>query len=295
MPFDPNALLIDFAIVSLLLVVGQFIRAKVKFIQSLFLPASVIAGVIALILGPQFLDILPFSDSVSSYTNLLVAMLFATLFLGRTEFVSPKKVLSSVGDTFLNNMLAEFSQFGVALLFGLVVFGVLFPSLNDAFALLLPAGWAGGYGYATAIGGVLETYGFTDATTVGLTMATAGMFTGILGGLLMINIGTRMGVTNFVKKMSAVPQEMRTGLIAPENQKPMGMNTTNAGAIDPLAWHLALVLIATGIGYYANAYLKVLIPGVDVPLMCLSMLAGVVIQFIMRMAKMDHYVDKEGS
>ena len=60
MPFDPNALLIDFAIVSLLLVVGQFIRAKVKFIQSLFLPASVIAGVIALILGPQFLDILPF-------------------------------------------------------------------------------------------------------------------------------------------------------------------------------------------------------------------------------------------
>ena len=75
MPFDPNALLIDFAIVSLLLVVGQFIRAKVKFIQSLFLPASVIAGVIALILGPQFLDILPFSDSVSSYTNLLVAML----------------------------------------------------------------------------------------------------------------------------------------------------------------------------------------------------------------------------
>ena len=293
MPFDPNALLIDFAIVSLLLVVGQFIRAKVKFIQSLFLPASVIAGVIALILGPQFLDILPFSDSVSSYANLLVAMLFATLFLGRTEFVSPKKVLSSVGDTFLNNMLAEFSQFGVALLFGLVVFGVLFPSLNDAFALLLPAGWAGGYGYATAIGGVLETYGFTDATTVGLTMATAGMFTGILGGLLMINIGTRMGVTNFVKKMSAVPQEMRTGLIAPENQKPMGMNTTNAGAIDPLAWHLALVLIATGIGYYANAYLKVLIPGVDVPLMCLSMLAGVVIQFIMRMAKMDHYVDKE--
>lgn len=100
MPFDPNALLIDFAIVSLLLVVGQFIRAKVKFIQSLFLPASVIAGVIALILGPQFLDILPFSDSVSSYANLLVAMLFATLFLGRTEFVSPKKVLSSVGDTF---------------------------------------------------------------------------------------------------------------------------------------------------------------------------------------------------
>ena len=52
MPFDPNALLIDFAIVSLLLVVGQFIRAKVKFIQSLFLPASVVAGVIALILGP---------------------------------------------------------------------------------------------------------------------------------------------------------------------------------------------------------------------------------------------------
>lgn len=293
MTFGPYDLMVDFAIVSLLLVIGQFIRAKVKFVQNLFLPASVIAGAFALVLGPQFLNILPFSDSISSYPYLLVVVLFATLFLGRTELVSPKKIVAQVGDTFLNNMLAEFSQFGVALLFGLVVFGAFFPQIDKAFALMLPAGWAGGYGYATAIGGVLENYGFEDATTVGLTMATAGMFTGILGGLLMINIGTRVGATNFVKKMSAVPEEMRTGLIAPKEQKPMGLETTSASAVDPLAWHLALVLIATGAGYYANSYLKVLLPSIDVPMMCLSMLSGVVIQLILNACKMGDYVDKD--
>ena len=52
--------LLDFAIASLFIMIGQLIRAKVKLIQQFFVPASMIAGFIALALGRQGLDVLSF-------------------------------------------------------------------------------------------------------------------------------------------------------------------------------------------------------------------------------------------
>ena len=74
--------LADFAIMSLLLVVAQFIRAHVKVIQKLLLPSSVVAGLIGLLTGPQFLGVLPLSEHASSYSGVLIVVLFASLFIG---------------------------------------------------------------------------------------------------------------------------------------------------------------------------------------------------------------------
>ena len=45
------AILTDFAIAGALILVSQMLRAKIKFLQSFFIPASLLAGLIALILG----------------------------------------------------------------------------------------------------------------------------------------------------------------------------------------------------------------------------------------------------
>ena len=42
-----------FSILSMLLLLGTFLRAKIKVFQKLFLPASVIGGALGLILGPE--------------------------------------------------------------------------------------------------------------------------------------------------------------------------------------------------------------------------------------------------
>ena len=42
-----------FSILSVLLLLGTFLRAKIKVFQKLFLPASVIGGALGLILGPE--------------------------------------------------------------------------------------------------------------------------------------------------------------------------------------------------------------------------------------------------
>lgn len=67
-------LLISFSALSGFLLLGTILRAKVKFLQTIFLPASVIGGFIGLLLGPAILGdnaIIPIpEDWMSTYALL---------------------------------------------------------------------------------------------------------------------------------------------------------------------------------------------------------------------------------
>ena len=100
-------ILYDFCIMSALLFVAKILRSKIKFIQKFYIPSSLLAGVIGLFLGKYFLNVLPFSTEISSYSSILIAVLFATMFLGNKKKVSFKNMFTSVGDTFLVNAATE--------------------------------------------------------------------------------------------------------------------------------------------------------------------------------------------
>jgi len=294
MNFGPYDMLMDFALMSVLLFIAQYLRAKIKLIQNLYLPSSLIAGFMGLFLGKQFLDVLPFSDKIASYAYMLVVVLFASLFIGNSEKQSFKKVVDEVGDTFTLNLAAEIGGFGSALLFGGLILGALYPAVHHAFPILQPAGFVGGHGYAAAIGGTLnDVIGWDEALTIGQTFATIGLLCGILGGLVLINIATRIKATRFIKTMAELPKSMQTGLIPKEEQTKLGNQTVNPMAIDPITWHVLLVLIATAGGYYAYYGFKKIMPDVSLPMMSLSMLAGVLLQIIINKLGLGEYVDKK--
>ena len=50
------------AILGVFLLIGAFLRAKAPFFRKLLLPASVIGGFLALIVGPRVLNLIPFSE-----------------------------------------------------------------------------------------------------------------------------------------------------------------------------------------------------------------------------------------
>ena len=50
-----EAILKDFAWASMLLLIGLFLRSKVKVFQKLFIPVAVIAGLVGLLLGSEVL------------------------------------------------------------------------------------------------------------------------------------------------------------------------------------------------------------------------------------------------
>ena len=58
-------LLKSLGLLGLFLVIGMFLRAKVKPLQQAFIPASVIGGFLLLILGPQVLNVLPVPEVCS--------------------------------------------------------------------------------------------------------------------------------------------------------------------------------------------------------------------------------------
>ena len=55
------------------------LRSKVTFFQKFFIPASMLAGFLGLLLGSQFLIVIHFSDAMSSYAGLLVIPMFAII------------------------------------------------------------------------------------------------------------------------------------------------------------------------------------------------------------------------
>ena len=79
MNFTPWTLLIDVGLISTLLLLGKLIRAKVKFIQRLFIPPSLLAGFAGLVLGPEVLGWLPLSAYSGTYASILIALVFSAL------------------------------------------------------------------------------------------------------------------------------------------------------------------------------------------------------------------------
>ena len=300
--FGPYQMLMDFGLMSVLLIIAHLIRSKLKILRYIYMPSSLIAGFLALFLGWQFLDVLPFavkengSPYMSSYPYLLVVLLFAGLFLGKEENAQKipfRKMIKDIGDTFFYNLGAEAWQFGAALLFGLFVLAPLFPDLNQGFALMLPAGFVGGHGYATAIGKTMQNYGWEEALTVGYTSATVGLLSGVIGGMILINIATRKGWTRLVKDVASLPESMLTGFVPVKERISMGKETVNPIALDPFTWHFALTMAAFSLGYFAYDLTKTLMPGkYEIPMMCLSMLAGVIIQKVLDTVNLGEYVDK---
>src|SRR6516225_5974466 len=119
-------MVLDFGLMSVLLVLAHLLRSRVRFLQDLYLPSAVFAGLVGFVGGRQVLDVLPFQRTdagelaMAGYPSVLVVVLFATLFLGaRPRRASLRATLRNVGDTFFYNLATELGQYGTALLFGL--------------------------------------------------------------------------------------------------------------------------------------------------------------------------------
>ena len=84
-----DIIIYSFSGISILLLIGKYLRAKVKFFQNIFLPSSVIAGLLGLIIIQLLLKFNGGEnlDSVikiwSGAPGFLINIVFATLFMGK--------------------------------------------------------------------------------------------------------------------------------------------------------------------------------------------------------------------
>lgn len=291
MEFSATALLFDFAYASLLLMIAKIIRVKVPFVQRMYIPTALMAGLLGIIGGKYFLNLVPFSAAAAGYGGILMTVLASTLFLGNQKSNHTfGKVMSEMGDTFLVNAISYLSQWGIGLLAGFYVIKLIWPDLHEAFGLMMPAGFAGGHGTAAALGAVFAEAGWADGTSIATTFATIGMLLGTFGGIVMINIAARKGWTAVVKKPSELPEEFKSGLIK-NTRESCGQETICSMSMDTFTFHLMLIMVTVFLSYQSAALLKSLTT-ISFPTFSMAMVMSFLVNLVCRTVGAEQYVDR---
>ena len=289
MEFTPYVLLTDVGWISILLIIGNILRQRVRVLQQLLLPAPITAGLIGLFLGPEILGLIQFSDHIGAYTSLLIAVVFASMAYSMDLGGSVAKGARNMW-AFSTTMFMF--QWGLFILLGIYLFKPVFGT-EDWFGMMLPVGFVGGFGTAAAVGSSLEdTAGAVAASSLGFTSATVGTIVAIIGGVIVANWGIRTG--RATELQGELPKELRSGYIEDESQRPsIGKATTNPSSIEPLALHGGFIVFTVLVAYLVNDLLSTVLGNVSIPLFALSFVIGFVGRGLLRLFKKPNYLDKD--
>lgn len=294
---------IIFAILSVLLVAGKILRVQVPLLQKLYLPSSIVGGLLGLLLVTSFREHVPdaLTDEMRRMPGFLINVIFATLFLGG-GVPKIKNLAVSVLPQLTLAQIVVWGQYVVGV--GLAGF-LLVPAfkVSPAFGNLLELGFEGGHG---TVGGMTETFiahNWEDGVALGYTVATAGMICGIVIGMCLVNWAYARGYIKTVRPFGKRTLSERRGIHPRDARPSAGRQTVLADSVDSLAWHVAIVGIAVLIGFGILQGLKTaevaMFPSAKMrlfngfPLFPLCMLGGVLLQAVARLVKVDLLVDRE--
>jgi ESS family glutamate:Na+ symporter len=283
--------MLSFGCLCVLLGLGYWLRRKLVVLQRLYLPASVIAGLLGLIL---FQTLHGFNVAVpptitagwSDLPSMLINIVFACLFLG-TALPTVSAVWKSASRQLAYGQIVAWGQYAISCALVLLLLGPLFK-LPDLFAGIMPVGFEGGHGTAGGMGDTFNALGYPEMKDYALASATGGIMGAIIVGMALVNWAVRKG---YVEKKSR-PQfdaEDLTGII-PDGQRPSaGRLTVSSDVIESLTLHLVFVGMAILLGWLMKQGLLLAagaLPGKggdifkSFPLFPLCMLGGVIIQWL---------------
>lgn len=291
MEYTPQALLVDAGLIGMLLIIGTLARATIKPLQTMMIPASVIAGVLGLVLGPNGFGLLPFSDQLGTYGSLLIVIVFACLAL--TDDFNLFKIGRNVAGFAAYGVLMYALQVVVGLVLVLLLLGPLLDA-PDSIGLMLFAGWAGGFGSAAAIGAVFADAGQPDVQSIAFTSATVGMLVGVVGGIIQAKIGAVRGHAKEFAGMTSMPEDLRTGVLDQVKARPViGTHTFSGGTIESLAFQAAIVAAVAAGAYGINLVLGELVPAIAFPLFSIAFLVGLALRGVMAVTKTRKFIDPD--
>ena len=292
-----------FCSLSLLLLLGKILRTLIPVFQKLYLPSSVIGGILGLIIVSCCGNLLP-SFIVSNMKQLpgfLINVIFASLFLGAVT-PSLKKILTTAFPQLCLGQILAWGQYVI----GLAVAGFIFApffNLNPAFGNLLEIGFQGGHGTVGGMSEVFKNFKWEEGIALGYTVATCGMIVGIVAGMMLVNWALKKGYVKEIRTFEDRAHSEKIGIYSPAERPHAGLQTVFCDSIDSLAFHIALIGISILIGFGILKGLQFaevkLIPDAKVrlfsgfPLFPLCMVGGVMLQIILNKVKLGDLVNKD--
>lgn len=251
---DLQEFVLDFSILSLLLIIGSILRRYVPFFRRFLIPNNIIAGFIGIILGSQLLGIFELSgDRLGKYVYHLLALTFIALGLRQSK--------GSWGKGPINKSFIELTCYITQALIGLII-GFIFiytikPDLFAGMGFLLPLGFGMGPGIAYTMGQSWEKFGFVNGGMVGLTFSVIGFLIAYFVGIIVVNRGIKNHKTEIVDGPESITEDIRTGVIKNGEPEVAGYLTLSQEAIEPLAFQAGLIgsvyLLTYGFLYFITS------------------------------------------
>ncbi|SES36953.1 sodium/glutamate symporter [Salipaludibacillus aurantiacus] len=262
MELTPEVAGFSLIILGILLLIGKWIRVFTPLFQNFFIPSSMIAGLLGLLIGPEVLGRLGINlfdsgglfpevmvEIWSTLPGLLINVIFASLFLGMT-LPSVKKMWEISGPQITFAHFISWGMYVVGITLALLVLTPFF-GMNPAAGALLEISFVGGHGTAAGLAGTFEGVGFEEGRHLAVGLATIGVLSVVFLGMGLINWGARKGKTAILENPGEISEEKKRGIIAEENQEdePAGRKTTRSEFIETLTVHLGYIGVAIAVGY----------------------------------------------
>ncbi len=306
-------------VIGLLLVAAKWIRGRIRLFRRLFLPASVIAGTAALLIGPQVLGRVSAAAGGPSWLHdgavpdgvlavwsqlpvLLISVVFAALFIGK-QIPRLAEIWQIAGPQVALGQSIAWGQYVVGIGLGLLVLSPVF-GMDPIAGALIEIGFEGGHGTAAGLSSTFEEFGFAEGTDLALGLATVGLVAGVLIGTIIINWGVR--TSRIALDDSGDPVDIARAATDDDlddlDQREVA---EDAGAsTDPLSIHIGYVAVAIAVGWLLLQALSAIEERtwggddglellVHLPLFPMAMLGGVLLQLALDRTDRGALVDRQ--
>ncbi len=303
-----------FVWITLLFLIGRVVKQKVRWIQRLYLPESIVAGALALLLGPQVLGAIatsiagegnplseglfhqPILDTWSQSPGIFINVVFAALFLGEA-IPSPKQIWRRAAPQVVFGQSLAWGQYVVGILVTMLILIPLFDA-NPISAALIEIAFEGGHGTAGGMAGTLSELGFEEGADLALGLATVGIVSGIVTGTFLADWARKRHHISVVQAEVAQPDDLpELSHTDTAEQRARRRYLTQGLLIDPLSLNFGFVGIAIVLGWLIQQGL-VLLEALTwgrtgftmmeyVPLFPMALIGGILVQIVMVRLNLD--------
>lgn len=283
---------------SIMLCIGMILRAKIRFLQNMLVPASVIAGILGIIFmnGASGLGINVGTDA-GMFTT-VVNHLFTISFISISLTSTPKEEGNTAKNTLKGTVglglvwcllyaLTPVVGTGIVLLCGKGV------DMDAIYGMLVQFAFCQGPGQSAAYGAIFEQYGWTNSAMVAITFSAIGFVAAFLVGIPLAKLGIKKGIAKHCGKIDDV---ILKGYLKKEEQKEqMVKDTTCNSNIETLAFHFAIIglcyVLAVGIAKVLSFIPGFIGSSMSGMMFMNGMYAAYIVKWVMKKLKIDFLLE----
>lgn len=286
--------MIALGLASIMLCAGMILRAKLKFLRRMLVPASVIGGIIGMIL----VNILPMAKidigiSFGMYTdivnNLFTISFISISLMGSTQeqSISKKEIMrGAMGMGMVWCLLYAFTPIIAVAIIGLAGKSV---GMDSTYGFLIQFAFCQGPGQSAAYGAIFEQFGIENASMTAIAFSTIGFIAAFLVGIPAAKAGITRGIA---KHCGRLDEPILRGYLKKQEQTEyMIKDTTCNSNIETLSFHFALIgvcyVLAVGISRILSLIPGFLGASMGSMMFMNGMYAAYIIKWIMKKLRLD--------